>query len=329
MTGDLTSFIVTYTIPSGISGVPGTVVQDIVDVSDPENVKVNNQDVPTDIAKVVRGTTVEYTIHGLVAGTTYKVSIVGQDTATGAVTKAVAVTQKTQKLPTKAPLKFAAVGKPTITSVKLQWNDITTLPADAYYVIEVWSPKTKTAAPKLVQTINVEADDKATVGTTVNGLLANTKYTFAVKAVDIDGNDLTPFAVKAITTAKWVAPSGLKFNANTVTGSIPKDGVWTKDNVHNDLDRADAYSQFALYYLTTSKVEVFLGFVDASIDADANKVTLDDISELLSNVDKSKVGSTITFLTKAVVLPDIGGFDELDIINCSLVGKFTVKQGDL
>ena len=314
-TGTLTTYIVTYTIPSGIKGIPGTVVQDIVTLTSDTAGTTTGNGVVT-----VSGTTITYKIDGLVAGATYKVSIVGQNDA-GATTKAVSVSQKATKL-AAAPKKFVADGKPTIDSVKLKWDAAS---GAAGYVIEVWSPKTKTEAAKLVQVIEVGA----VTGTTINDLKAGTKYTFAVKAVDATGKDLTAFASKAISTAKWAAPSKLKLNAidMTVTGSIPKEAAWTKNSVNGSLSRVDAYSQFAVYYLNNAKQEVLLGFVGAAVDGTANKVTSESLSALLANVNQSSVPAKVSFIFKAVVPTDAAV--ESDIVNNSLSGKFTVKKSDL
>ena len=140
---------------------------------------------------------------------------------------------------------------------------------------------------------------------------------------------MTPFASKTISTAKWTAPSGLKWDATnmTVTGGIPKETAWTKDGVNGGLSRVDAYSQFAVYYLTSAKQEVFLGFVDATVDALANKVTSASLTELLKNVDKAIVPNKVSFVVRA--FGTIVAVDPSDIVNCSLSGKFTVNKNQL
>ena len=258
----LTMFIVTYTIPSGIKGIQGTVVQDIVDISG-EKAKVNGKEVNTCRAGsgvetfiVMVGNSgkfITYNIEGLVSGATYKVSIVGVN-VNGAVTKTATITQRTLKEPTKAPAKLKAEGKPSIDSVKLTWN--ATSGADKY-IIQVWSPKTKTDTPKLVRYIEISAAEYASVtsggisnGWTISGLMAGTKYTLAVKAEKTGTSGfVTVFASKVISTAKYPAP---KINLAKGVGTIPA--------FANGLSGAN-YQHYEVYYVDINKKDVCIGTV--------------------------------------------------------------------
>jgi hypothetical protein len=166
---------------------------------------------------------------------------------------------------------------------------------------------------------------------TIGNLWASTNYIFAVKAVNASG-DLTPFASKAISTAKWIAPSGLKANIAvggiTVTGNIPAKTAWEKDSVNGTVSYDDAFSRLAVYYLNGDNVEVFLGFVNTlSIPGTATgKMTTLDATLLsgLTKAEKDKIkGNNVTFFIKAV---ETTGVLESDITNSSLGGKFAVSK---
>ena len=229
--GTLTTYILTYTIPSGIKGVPGIVVQDIVDISGTAEggsgkVKLNGVEVEDDVIKVVEGSAIAYKISNLAAGATYKVSIVGQNSDTGATSKkAITVSQKTEKLNNgKAPKSLAAAKTDIkINGLKLKWAAPSPAPSGAVgYIVQVWAPKTKTEAPKLVQEVRVSGTEATIIGLPLAG---GTKYIFAVKAVDTAGAALTAFAAKAIATAKFAAPSVKSANATAGEDGAPNTAI--------------------------------------------------------------------------------------------------------
>jgi hypothetical protein len=221
----------------------------------------------------------------------------------------VVVTQKTEKA-TAAPKALAAAKTDIkIDSVKLTWQ---AAPGANKHIIEVWSPNTKTEAPKLVQ--RIEAGGTATTAT-IGGLTAGTKYTFAVKAIDAGGKDLTAFAAKAITTAKYTAP---KINLMKEEGIIPAygGGIFTSAN----------YTHYEFYYVDANKKEVCIGTCSIAPPAEKAKVNL-SIGMLTPNDNfatfKTFVGTqgtkAIKFVVKAVT--KVGD----TVVNTSLGGSCSVK----
>ncbi|HET6289392.1 MAG TPA: fibronectin type III domain-containing protein, partial [Amycolatopsis sp.] len=142
------------------------------------------------LVKTVAGTTA--TVDGLAPGTEYSFTVVAKDAAGNASAPSAAVTAKTQAAPdTQAPV---APGDPrstgtTRTSVSLAWDVSTDNVGVTGY--DVYNGAT------LV---------KSVTGTsvTVDGLAADTEYSFTVVAKDAAGNMSTPSA--AITVRTQAAP---------------------------------------------------------------------------------------------------------------------------
>jgi hypothetical protein len=209
---------------------PAVVVQDVIELSDTgyklngaAEVAFSNTNAVVKFASNV----ITYKIGGLTAGASYKVSIVGQDATTGASSqKPITVTQKTEPLANKkAPGKLGALKgtKPTINSVQLTWEAPVVTGTISRYVIQVWEPQAKPNVARLVQEITMTVAEYntakvATDGYKITGLLAGTNYTFAVKAVDAENKDLTPYAVKAVKTAAYPA---VKVDVKKNTLSMP------------------------------------------------------------------------------------------------------------
>ena len=190
-----TSYVLTYTIPSGVKGMPGITITKVL--------------TGAELVAATDGTAVTYKIEGLKSSTTYKVSIFAQN-ASGTTTKAVTATVKTLKI--AAPIKLASDknAKPTVSSINLTWSPPKGgLGDDANgYIVEVWAPPaSKGAAPELVQVIWV---DKNVTSTEIKDLEKKTKYTFRLTystGSGLDGAVLdrsieSAVASKVISTAK-------------------------------------------------------------------------------------------------------------------------------
>ncbi|MDR0327333.1 MAG: fibronectin type III domain-containing protein [Planctomycetaceae bacterium] len=241
-------YIVSYTIPSSIKGVPGTVMSHVV----------SNSSTPSII------------LTGLKPGVSYKVSVVAQNKETGMVNAAKTKTVKTTKVTGPTKLATAAGKKPLISSIELQWK---AAPVAVAQKIEVWVP-VKGGAPKLIQTISLAA---SATSYNVENLEAGTKYTFRVVGVNEKGEEVTAAISKAITTAKWTAPSKLKavgvpsyHDAGTgaglvVTMTLPKLPLGAT---------ASDYTEFELFNTTDKKNYKSLGFITATISADGKTATM-------------------------------------------------------
>jgi hypothetical protein len=329
--GNEASYIVTYTIPSGIKGVPGKVVQDVVRVAyDGTYWDVVCEEGGASISE--DGKVITYKAYGLPPGTSCKLTIVGQNTATGAVTKAISLSQKTLNAKVKAPAGLKAAEKPSIDTVKLTWKALPD--ADGYY-IEVWSPKTKTDAPQRVTGKWMSAAEYAAAtsggianGWTFKGLTAGTEYTFAVLAekspsgYDWDTNTFTDpgyetaFACKAIATAKYPAP---KINLMQGKGTVP--------SFTNGLT-GTKYQHYEVYYVDANKKEVCIGTVSLPTPPSAKEKVDLGFSMMTPNANfhafdtwVSGLGKkSVKFVVKAVTMDTHG-----NIVNRSAGGSSSMR----
>jgi hypothetical protein len=185
-----TSYVLTYTIPSGMKGVPGITISKIL--------------TGNELAAATNVGMVTYTIAGLKSSTSYKVSIVAQN-ASGTTTKAVTATVKTLKI--AAPTKLASSN--TVSSINLTWQPPKTGLGNANgYIIEVWAPPViKGTAPQLVQVMWVAKDSTSKE---IKDLNRATKYTFrlttstgnGIESLVLDRGIESTVASKTISTAK-------------------------------------------------------------------------------------------------------------------------------
>jgi hypothetical protein len=185
-----TSYVITYTIPSGVKGVPGTTISKVL------------------TGEAASGGMITYTIEGLKSSLSYKVSIVAQN-ASGTTTKAVTVTAKTLKV--AAPTKLASnKSANTHSSILLTWQPPKTGLGNAKgYVIEVWAPAaSKGAVPELVQVLWADGSEFSKEVKDLQG--GATKYTFrlttstgsGLEGFVVDRGIESAVASKVISTAK-------------------------------------------------------------------------------------------------------------------------------
>jgi hypothetical protein len=183
------SYVITYTVPSGMKGVPGTTVQLVI----PKAMIEAGGTIPSpfgDCNLVAAGGNLTLTINGLRASASYKVSIVAKD-AGGYTTKAVNATVKTAAV---APVKKLTVdkAKTTASSVAFSIANGGSVASDfgtvGGYIVHVYRPAVKAAgetAPQLVQTLFTSGVSPVDIA----GLRAKTKYTIVVTATDADNLD--------------------------------------------------------------------------------------------------------------------------------------------
>jgi hypothetical protein len=183
-TADVDSYVVTYTVPSGLKGVPGTTVQLVI----PKSAITTGGPIASPFGEcnlVVEGGRLTLTINGLRASASYKVSIVAKD-AGGFTTKAMNATVKTAAV---APIKKLIVNKAKTTttaaefSIQLGGNHHAWASTFAIggYIIQVYRPAVKAVGevgPQLVQTLYSSGTDPIDLA----GLRAATKYTVVVTA---------------------------------------------------------------------------------------------------------------------------------------------------
>ena len=190
-----TSYVLTYTIPSGVKGVPGTTITKVLTGEELANA-TNDK--------------VTYKIEGLKSSTTYKVSIFAQN-ASGTTTKTVSVKVKTLKIAAPTKLASSKTVKPTVSTINLTWQP----PKKGFgvdgvngYIVEVWAPPaSKGVEPELVQVVWV---DKDTTSLEIKDLEKKTKYTVRLTYTTGSGLDglvldrgiESAVANKVITTAK-------------------------------------------------------------------------------------------------------------------------------
>jgi hypothetical protein len=187
------------------------------------------------------------------------------------------------------------------------------------YVVEVWSPKVGTLQPMLLKKIDVTTGNKVTIG----GLLAGTKYTIAVKAVDTGDKDMSPYAVATVSTAAYAAVKvDLKPAKDTVT--LPK----TFDDKIG-ISGAN-YQSYALYWLN-GKEEVYIGYYSLTSAPSAPNVAIGvKASDLLKDLTivntkaetdvKALTAAKTNFVLKAAVL------DGAVVSNCSVGAKIALER---
>ena len=210
------SYVLTYSIPSGMKGVPATTVSLVISTKDiaengtyyigfdgsvtKSDIKLasylhqlevkNNPAAGT--SKVPAGSqTFTLTLGGLKASASYKVSLVGMNVG-GSSTKSVGATLKTQAVGAVKKVSVAknALNKPNITvssiTLKVESGTVPVGYVVGGYIVQVYAPKLKgMSEPPLVQTLYFEAKDVAKME--VNKLQASTKYTFVVLATNKSG----------------------------------------------------------------------------------------------------------------------------------------------
>ncbi|WP_236725122.1 fibronectin type III domain-containing protein [Amycolatopsis orientalis] len=164
-----------------------------------DNVGVTGYDVynGTTLAKSVTGTTA--TIDGLTAGTEYSFTVVAKDAAGNASTPSAAVTVRTQAAPdTVAP------GVPG--NVRSTGTTETT-------VVLAWDAATDNVGVTGYDVYNGANLAKSVTGTTVTveGLTADTEYTFTVVAKDAAGNKSAPSAAVTAKTKPKSTP-GVRYS---------------------------------------------------------------------------------------------------------------------
>jgi hypothetical protein len=187
---DATSYIIAYTIPSGMKGVPGITVSKVL--------------TGNELATATNVGMVTYRIEGLKSSASYKVSIVAKNSS-GTTTKAATATVKTLKVDAPTKLASSKAVKPTGDTVNLTWSPPKSGIGSANgYIVEVWAPPaSKGAVPQLIQVIWV---DKGSTSQEIKDLNRATKYTFRLttstgSSIEDRGIE-SAVANKVISTAK-------------------------------------------------------------------------------------------------------------------------------
>jgi hypothetical protein len=294
-----TSYVITYTIPSGVKGVPGTTIS-----------KVLTGD---ELTAATNGTMVTYQIEGLKSGTSYKVSIVAKN-ASGTTTKAATAKVKTVKV---AAIKKVSVvnakTKTTISSITLKVQaGIVPVGFGAVegYIVQVYAPKLKgMTEPPLIKT---EFFTKAELesGQAINGLQASTKYTFVVAATNSSKEDAlmddgTIKTGQKLSAVKTISASTTKYpdakfkqvsfspTAIVLNVTLPKNPI------------ADAYEAFQLFDSIGTMIATACG--DA---VQGGRVTFTGTDFIVGK-----------YTVKAVILDELG-----NVLQSSVKGaKITVK----
>jgi hypothetical protein len=183
------SYVVTYLVPSGLKGVPGTTVQLVITKS---MLEAGNYTVDSPFGEcslvVDSNGKLTLAINGLRASASYKLSIVAKD-AGGFTTKAMNATVKTAAV---APVKKLVVDKAKTTANSVGFSIQTGGKVDdpsfvaRGYIVQVYAPAIGTPkVPQLVQTLYTTGTGSIDIA----GLQAKTKYTIVVTATDADMQD--------------------------------------------------------------------------------------------------------------------------------------------
>jgi hypothetical protein len=187
-TADVDSYVITYTVPSGMKGVPGTMVQLVIPKSmlATGDHKIASPFGDCDLAVGSDGK-LTLAINGLRASASYKVSIAAKD-AGGFTTKAVSATVKTAAV---APIKKLTVDKTKTKTDSVGFSITGSDPGAGFavggYIIQVYGPAAvKGAGPKLEQTLYSSGTSPVV---DIIGLQPKTKYTIVVTATTADAQD--------------------------------------------------------------------------------------------------------------------------------------------
>jgi len=326
------SYVITYTIPSGMKGVRGTTISKVL--TGEELIAATSED----------GKMILCTIDGLKSSASYKISIVANN-ASGTTTKAVSTTVKTTKV--SAIKKVSVVNartNTTISSITLKVTPGTgTLPSDftvGGYIVQVFAPKPKSGEWLPVVTVAYNKNELE-AGQAIEGLLASTKYTFVVMATNFSqadalmddnaikgGQKLSAAKIISASTARWGAVK-LPDKSSTTTGIsvkplIPVADSWTKGG---NVTHQEAYRQFAIYFWDAPNVrEVFLGVapvVHETVTFDTGFFCVDELKYVAAN-------QKLTFIVKAVITkPGEGVKGKDDILNCSLGTRMVFKGSEV
>jgi hypothetical protein len=181
---DVDTYVITYTVPSGLKGVAGTTVQLVI----PKGAITAGGSIESPFGPcnlVAEGGRLTLTINGLRASASYKVSIVAKD-AGGFTTKAMNTTVKTAAV---APINKLVVNKAKTTANAAEFSILlggnhhawSSVFAIGGYIVQVYRPAVKAVGevgPQLVQTLY----SSGTGPIDLVGLRAATKYTVVVTA---------------------------------------------------------------------------------------------------------------------------------------------------
>ena len=290
---DATSYVITYTIPSGVKGVPGT--------------RISETFTPDD--NTISGTTLTYKIEGLKQGTSYRISIVAQSEG-GMATKAVTVTARTVNITgaTKLGASKAAGERTTISSITLTWKAAT---AATGYIIEVWAPpKTKGAVPELIRV--VEPSEITGTKYQVTDLQASTKYTFRVIGITEEGTE-TAVVRKVLSTAKFASVSKVRSSSNddsvVLNWQLPRKPADGAEYITYEID-------WVINRTERKSVAI------ASSDNTTATILRSTLSDLGINLASTKKHN---FVIRAVIY----GEDGTTVINQSLDGRFSITPSRL
>ncbi|MBO9596489.1 MAG: fibronectin type III domain-containing protein, partial [Cohnella sp.] len=157
-----------------------------------DNASVTGYDVYNGETLVGSTTTASYTVLGLLPTTDYTITVKAKD-ATGNISVASSGVSETTNADAQAPSQSTWVTVPnkTNTSVSFSWSPST----DNVGVIgyDIYSGTTKLGST-------------TTTSYTATGLVANTSYTFTVRAKDVDGNETVSTSLGITTNPDALAP---------------------------------------------------------------------------------------------------------------------------
>lgn len=302
-----TVYVITYTIPSGISGIAGTTISEVV------KIEAQTTEKPGDVRPGF-----VYTIDGLKQGTYYKISIAAKNADTGAAADAISLLTMTAKIlgPTRLAASKVPGEKTTISSITLTWM----APAKGYvsgYRIEVWAPaKTQGTEPTLVRVI--EPSEITGTKYLVTGLQASTKYMFRVIGMTVGGIE-TAAASKVVSTARYAAVWGVKAARNTANDIVLN---W-KTPIKPAPGAENGYINYQVYWLPSNNAEPIL----------VTPIALNGSSAVIEGAViaglKNKNGQPLdmatrnTFIIRAVIK------DGETVVNRSLDVKFSFVPNNL
>jgi hypothetical protein len=267
-----TTYVLTYKIPSGIKGIAGTTISEVVVASS--------------------SGVFAHTINKLKQGTNYKITIVAQYANTGAAAKAVVIAAKTLKYHAVKGVKAST--PPTISSIALTWS-ASTLSMTNGYVIEVWSPKTKSEPAKIVQTLFVSKTEETTKE--IRNLKASTKYTF--KVIAITGNSAenrcteSAVASKTISTARYAAVTAVKTAKDTVGNVVLE---W---KIPNNTAGGAQYEHYKIFWQESNGNEIEISPILITIADNKRGATIDG-SVLTTALPSLNVTAKNTFIIRAI-----------------------------